>query len=141
MCVLFITQDFLDVVNNGYTPIAENATKAQRNEKCDTRKKDQKEYLYICQCMDTSVFKKICDATKAKAMCDTLVQCYGGETLVKKVKLQSMHNRYENLIMKDNEKVREYISRVIVVTKLMKACGEMLSEQVIIEKVLRSLTP
>lgn len=43
--------------------------------------------------------------------------------------------------MKDNEKVREYISRAIVVTKLMKACGETLSEQVIIEKVLTSLTP
>lgn len=73
MCMLFVAQDFLDLVNDGYTPIAENATKAQRNEKCDTRKKDQKEYLYIRQCMDMSVFKKIGDATKAKAMCDTLV--------------------------------------------------------------------
>ena len=42
--------------------------------------------------------------------------------------------------MKDNEKVSEYISRVIMITNEMKACGEILSEQVIIEKVLRSLT-
>ena len=43
--------------------------------------------------------------------------------------------------MKNNEKVLEYISRVILITNEMKACGETLSEQVIIEKVLRSLTP
>src|ERR1051325_8634738 len=43
--------------------------------------------------------------------------------------------------MKNNEKVSDYISRVILITNEMKACGETLSEQVIIEKVLRSLTP
>src|SRR3954469_9221193 len=43
--------------------------------------------------------------------------------------------------MKNNEKVSEYISKVILITNEMKACGEILSEQVIIEKILRSLTP
>ena len=59
---------------------------------------------------------------------------------MKKVKLQSLRKQYENLNMKDNEKVSEYISRVILITNEMKACGENLSEQVIIEKILRSLT-
>lgn len=35
----------------------------------------------------------------------------------------------------------DYISRVIVVTNEMKSCGEKLYEQVIIERVLRSLNP
>ena len=43
--------------------------------------------------------------------------------------------------MKSSEKVSEYISRVILITNEMRACGETLSEQVIIEMVLRSLTP
>ena len=43
--------------------------------------------------------------------------------------------------MKSSEKVFEYISRVILITNKMKACGENLSEQVIIKKILRSLTP
>lgn len=43
--------------------------------------------------------------------------------------------------MKDNEKVPNYICRVILVTNEMRACGETLYEQVIVEKVLRSLTP
>src|SRR3954471_3385560 len=72
---------------------------------------------------------------------DILVRCYGGDVSVKKVKLQSLRKQYENLNMKNNEKVSEYISRVIVITNEMKACGETLSEQVIIEKILRSLTP
>lgn len=55
--------------------------------------------------------------------------------------IPSLMEQYENLNMKDNEKVLDHISRVIVVTNKMKACGETLSEQVIIEKVLRSLTP
>lgn len=43
--------------------------------------------------------------------------------------------------MKNNEKVSDYISRVTVVTNEMKFYGETLSKQVIIKKVLRSLTP
>lgn len=43
--------------------------------------------------------------------------------------------------MKNNEKVPDYISKVIVVGNEMKFYGETLSEQVIIENVLRSLTP
>ena len=42
--------------------------------------------------------------------------------------------------MKYNEKVSEYIYRVVLITNEMKACKETLSEQVIIEKILRSLT-
>src|ERR1043165_82227 len=77
----------------------------------------------------------------SKEAWDTLVRCYGGDASVKKVKLQSLRKQYENLNMKNNEKVSEYISRVILITNEMKACGETLFEQVIIEKVLRSLTP
>ena len=86
------------------------------------------------------MFEKVVDSETTKAAWDTLVRCYSGETSVKKVKLQSLRKQYENLNMKDNEKVSKYISRVILITNEMKACGETLSEQVIIEKVLRSLT-
>ena len=58
-----------------------------------------------------------------------------------KVKLQSLRKPYENLNIKNNEKVPDYISRVILITNKMKSCGETISEQVIIEKVLRSFTP
>ena len=43
--------------------------------------------------------------------------------------------------MKNNEKVSYYISRVILITNETKLYGETLSEESIIKKVLRSLTP
>ncbi|KAK2363413.1 hypothetical protein QL285_088402 [Trifolium repens] len=138
MIVLFGAQDVLELVTEGYVPVAADAQKLAQK---DTKKKDQRALFYIHQCVDENVFEKIADSETAKAAWDTLVRCYGGDASVKKVKLQSLRKQYENLIMKNNEKVPEYISRVIVITNEMKACGETLSEQVIIEKVLRSLTP
>src|ERR1044072_6934130 len=104
-------------------------------------RRDQKALFYIHQCGDATVFEKIADSMTSKGAWDTLVRCYGGDTSVKKVKLQSLRKQYKNLNMKNSEKVSEYISRVILITNEMKACGETLSEQVIIEKVLMSLTP
>ncbi|KAK2372329.1 hypothetical protein QL285_073474 [Trifolium repens] len=141
MIVLFGAQDVLELVTEGYVPVAADATDAQKLAQKDTKKKDQRALFYIHQCVDENVFEKIVDSETAKAAWDTLIRCYGGDASVKKVKLQSLRKQYENLNMKNNEKVPEYISRMILITNEMKACGETLSEQVIIEKVLRSLTP
>lgn len=43
--------------------------------------------------------------------------------------------------MNNNEKVLDYISRVILITIEMKSFGETLLEESIIEKVRKSLTP
>lgn len=91
--------------------------------------------------MDVNVFEKIVNSTTAKAMRDTLVRCYDGDASVKKVKVQYLRKSYENLNMKSNEKVLDYISSVILITNQMKYYGETISEQIIIKKVLRSLTP
>ncbi|KAK2364715.1 hypothetical protein QL285_089556 [Trifolium repens] len=141
MRVLFGAQDVLELVTDGYVPVAADATEEQKEAQRKERKRDQKALFFIHQCVDENVFEKIADSETAKAAWDTLVRCYGGDASVKKVKLQSLRKQYENLNMKNNEKVSEYISRMIVITNEMKACGETLSEQVIIEKVLRSLTP
>ncbi|KAK2356374.1 hypothetical protein QL285_093712 [Trifolium repens] len=141
MIVLFGAQDVLELVTEGYVPVAADATDAQKLAQKDTKKKDQRALFYIHQCVDENVFEKIADSETAKAAWDTLIRCYGGDASVKKVKLQSLRKQYENLNMKNNEKVPEYISRMILITNEMKACGETLSEQVIIEKVLRSFTP
>ena len=122
MRVLFGAQDVLDLVTEGYISVATDATNEQRDAHRDVRKKYQKALFYIHQCVDTNVFEKIDDSTTVKAAWDTLSRCYGGDTSVKKVKLQSLRKQYENLNMKDNEKVSEYISRVILINSEMKAC-------------------
>ncbi|XP_050888532.1 uncharacterized protein LOC127093633 [Lathyrus oleraceus] len=60
---------------------------------------------------------------------------------VKKVKLKSLRKQYENFNMKNSGKIPNYISRVVLIINEMKSCGKTLSGQVIIEKVLISLTP
>ena len=72
---------------------------------------------------------------------DILTRYYDNYASVKKVKIQSLRKEDKNLDMKNKEKVPNYISRVILIINEMKFCGETLSEQVIIEKTLTSLTP
>lgn len=139
MRVLFGAQDVLDYVNDGYVALAENATEAQRTVHREVKKKDQKALFFIHQRVDPKVFEKIAEATTSKGAWDTLVQCYGGDAKVKKVKLQSLRKQYELLQMKDDERIVDYFSRVIAVTNQMKNCGETIAEQTIVEKVLRSL--
>jgi hypothetical protein len=141
MRVLFGAQDVLELVTEEYVPVATDATEEHKEAQRATRKKDQKALFYIHRCVNESVFEKIADSTTAKEAWDILTRCYGGDASVKKVQLQTLRKQYENLNMKNNEKVSEYISRVILITNEVKACGETLSEQVIIEKILRSLTP
>ena len=105
MIVLFGAQDVLELVTEGYVPVAADATDAQKLAQKDTKKKDQRALFYIHQCVDENVFEKIADSETAKAAWDTLIRCYGGDASVKKVKLQSLRKQYENLNMKNNEKV------------------------------------
>lgn len=128
MRVLFRAQDVIDLVNDDYTALQENTMGAQRNVQHDLRKKDQKAFFYIHQCMDVNMFEKIDGLTTAKAVWDILVWCYDGDASVKKVKLQSLCKKYENSNMKNNEKVPDYISRMILITNEMKSYGETLSE-------------
>ena len=61
MRVLFGAQEVLEFVTNGYVPVAADATEEQRNAQRDTRKKDQKAFFFIYQCVDENVFEKIID--------------------------------------------------------------------------------
>lgn len=140
MRVLFGAQDVVELVNDGVTALAENATEAQRNAHRERKKKDQRALFYIHQCVDNKVFEKISEATTAKDAWDILVRCYGGDATVKKVKLQGLRKQYENTNMKNNEKIGDYVARILTITNEMKQCGETMTEQMIIEKVLRSLT-
>lgn len=81
-----------------------------------------------------NVFEKIIDLEMVKAVWDPLVCCYGGNASVKKVKLQYLRKKYENINMKNNEKAPDYISKVVLIINEMKSYGETFSEQVILKR-------
>ena len=39
------------------------------------------------------------------------------------------------------EKVADYFTRILSITNLMMGCGEKLDDQMVVEKILRSLSP
>lgn len=48
--------------------------------------------------------------------------------------------QYESLLMKAQETIADFLTRLVTLTNQMKSCGEVISEVMKVEKVLRSLT-
>jgi len=59
---------------------------------------------------------------------------------VKQVKLQSYRRKYGMMQMEEDQKVSDYFSNMIEIVNLMKNCGENISDQMVVKKVLRSLS-
>ena len=68
-------------------------------------------------------------------------KCNEGAEQLKKVKLQMMRRQYELMQVENNEKIADFFNRIITHTNAMKNCGEKISNQTIVEKILRTLNP
>ncbi|XP_019432821.1 PREDICTED: uncharacterized protein LOC109339761 [Lupinus angustifolius] len=95
----------------------------------------------IHQHVDESNFEKISNAKIAKEAWDSLEKCYVGAEKVKKVKLQTLRREYELLQMRDGDTIADYFTKIRSLTNLMKECGEVMRDQLVVEKVLRTLNP
>ncbi|XP_019439043.1 PREDICTED: uncharacterized protein LOC109344742 [Lupinus angustifolius] len=139
MKVLFGYQEVLDIIQEGYQSVGEDATEAQRLVHRDCKKRDCKALFMIHQCVDESNFEKISNAKTAKEAWDSLDKCYAGAEKVKKVKLQTLRREYELLQMRDGDTIGEYFTKIRSLTNMMKGCGEVMRDQLVVEKVLRTL--
>ncbi|OIT01136.1 hypothetical protein A4A49_59831, partial [Nicotiana attenuata] len=63
-----------------------------------------------------------------------------GSAEVKKVKLQELRRQYELAQMKPTKSVKEFIKRIINIVNGMRTNGEVLDEDKVVEKILRSLS-
>lgn len=70
-----------------------------------------------------------------------MIKRYGDVDKTKKVKLQTLRRQYELLSMNDQESIAEYFNRIQVLVNGMKSCKEELSDQQIVDKILRTMTP
>lgn len=59
---------------------------------------------------------------------------------MKKVKLQSYRRKYERMQMEEDRKVSDYFSKLTAIVNQMRTCGENIIDQMVAEKVLRSLS-
>ncbi|GMJ02182.1 hypothetical protein HRI_003887400 [Hibiscus trionum] len=136
MKTLFISQDLWDFVEKGYSEegVAADTLK-------DMRKKDAKALFFIQQAVDDAVFSsRISDAAKAKEAWDSLKNGYRGTKKVLTVKLQTLRRQFESFRMKDEESVHDCSNNLMVIVHQMRKYGEQISDQKVVEKLLRSLT-
>ncbi|CAL0321435.1 unnamed protein product [Lupinus luteus] len=134
-------QEIEDIVEDGYSDVDVEATKAQKLIYKENRKKDCKTMCLIHQCVDEAHFEKIGAANASKEAWKILEGCNKGAEQLKKVRLQTMRRQYELMQMDVNERISQFFNRIISHTNQMKACGEVIHDQTIIEKILRTLTP
>ncbi|XP_019433850.1 PREDICTED: uncharacterized protein LOC109340583 [Lupinus angustifolius] len=139
MKVLFKFQEVSDAVENGVLVPGPEATEVQRAMLKEAKKKDNKTLFLIHQCVDDIHFEKIQNANTSKEAWDILIRSHSGGDKIKKVKLQTLRRQYELIHMEESDKVGEYFTNVLTITNQMKGCGEVITDLMIIEKIMRSL--
>ncbi|GAU41877.1 hypothetical protein TSUD_367420 [Trifolium subterraneum] len=141
MKVVFGFQDVWDLVQSGVEPITDASSDVEKATFKELKKKDYKALFIIHQCVSPDNFERVGDALSSKEAWDNLEKAYGGATKVKKVRLQTYKRQFELLQMEEKESVGDFVTRVTKLLNLMKGCGETMSDQSVVEKILRSFTP
>ncbi|XP_047179954.1 uncharacterized protein LOC124846677, partial [Vigna umbellata] len=134
MRILFHVQDVNSVMEG-----AVSASDLCGTEKEEFKKKDDRALLIIHQCVDDKHFEKIQNVASAREAWNILVGYHAGGEKVKKVKVQSLRRQYEHLLMEDGDKVSEFFSKTLSVVNQMKSCGNIVTDLMVIEKIMRSL--
>ena len=106
----------------------------------ETHKRDAKALFLIQLAMDDEIFPQIAASTTSYKAWETLRKEFLGEQKVITVKLQTLRHEFENLDLQEKEPVQEFLSRVSGIVIHMRTCGENVSSEIIVCKVLKSLT-
>ncbi|KAL2322922.1 hypothetical protein Fmac_027301 [Flemingia macrophylla] len=134
-------QELSEIVENGLPELAVSATEAEKTLYKEHKKNDCKAMFLIHQCLDEAHFEKISEAKSAKEAWGILEKCNEGVEKLKKVRLLTMRRQFKLMQMESGERIAQFFNRIISHTNAMKACGEKISDQTMVEKILRTLTP
>jgi hypothetical protein len=143
MMTFLIGKDLWEIVETGYAEPKDWTTlnANDRVAKKESRRKNAQALFHIQIALDKSLFPRIASAKTTVDAWKTLQEAYQGSDQVKVVKLQTLKREFENLKMQEAENVSDYCVRVKDVVNKMATLGEIVDKEVLIKKVLRSLTP
>eukprot|EP00253_Pinus_taeda_P006216 PITA_06216 len=127
-----------DIIDTGYTFPSATPTDLAEKKQFET---NAKAFNTLLGCLSQSEFVKVMQDKTAKEIWDKIVLSYEGYEQVKRAKLQTLRIQYENLRMYNDESVANYFFRIDEIVNCMKILGEEIKEVVMVEKVLRSLSP
>ncbi|KAM0029839.1 putative RNA-directed DNA polymerase [Helianthus debilis subsp. tardiflorus] len=128
------SQELWDLVSRGFSEEDNDAARLRENQK-----KDARALALIQQAVHDSIFSRIAAAKTAKNAWDVLQTEYQGDSKVKTVKLQGLRREFETLQMKEDEAVADFLSKVMRIVNQKRAYGDDVTDQHVVEKVLRSL--
>eukprot|EP00253_Pinus_taeda_P005517 PITA_05517 len=142
MLTFLIGKDLWEILESGYEEPTDwnSLTANERTTRKEARKKNAQALFHIQIALDKSLFPRISGAKTTKVAWETLQEAYQGSDQVKVVKLQTLKREFENLKMQEAESISDYCVRVKDVVNKMATLGEAVSNEVLIKKVLRSLT-
>ena len=90
--------------------------------------------------MDDEISPRIATVANSKQAWYTLKQEYLDNKKVITMKIQTLHREFETLAMKEKEYVQEIKSRVSGIVNYMRIYGENVNNEMVMSRVLRSLT-
>jgi hypothetical protein len=136
-------QECWDLVDLGYVELdltdLATMTNQQRIAQATQRNRENKAKFWIQNSVDDLIFLKIIGASTSKQAWDILKSAYQGNDRVKMVKLQTLRTQFETLRMTDSENVDQFMTRVMGIVNQIRLIGESITDQRIVEKVLKSL--
>ncbi|CAL0333326.1 unnamed protein product [Lupinus luteus] len=140
---LLRSKEYWQVVEDGVaTPEEGRELNAAQNREHDAMKlKDLRAKNFLFQAIDRSILETILCKETSKDIWDSMKKKYQGSSRVKRAQLQALRRDFETLKMKESESVTDYCSRVMGIANSMRIHGEKMGDTLIVEKILRSLTP
>lgn len=145
MRTTLMNKDLWEVVKDGVPDVASQSQETPGSDKAkeianwrSLKAKDMAALQIIQHAVADIVFDKILSATTSNQAWKLLEHSYQGNEKVKMVKLQSLRRDFENLKMKEGEKVKTYSDRIQAVANQMKALGEGRSNFDMVVKMLAS---
>ncbi|KAJ9699348.1 hypothetical protein PVL29_008111 [Vitis rotundifolia] len=103
--------------------------------------KDLKAKNYLFQAIDRSILETILYKDTAKHIWDSMKKKYQGTARAKRQQLQALRSKFEMLRIKLRESVIDYFSRTMAIVDKMRIHGDKTEDVLIVETILRSLTP
>lgn len=138
MKTMFKSQEIWDMVEHGYEESSETPTVPSQQLR-ENHKRDAKALFFIQSALDDEIFPRIAAASSSKQAWEILRTEFYGDKQVIDVKLQTLHSDFTTLTMKENEPIQGFLSRVSGIVSHMKTYVEIITDETIVSKVLRSL--
>ncbi|KAL3731547.1 hypothetical protein ACJRO7_028432 [Eucalyptus globulus] len=137
------SKEYWDVVSSGVAEPDEGAvlTVVQRMALDALKLKDLKAKNYLFQAIDRSILETILCKDTTKEIWDSMKKKYQGSARAKRQQLQTLRSEFEMLRMKSGETITDFLSRTMSIVNKMRIHGNKMEDVIIVEKILRSLTP